>query len=132
LGFALLGFLMQLLELFRLFGARLAIAFRTLLTVIRPECHGRSFSGILARKISIRTRRFRFRFPISDERQAYTRSSLKTSQRPARYRIGRNSPIVGSEIGGENSRATAGRDRAARPGAAAVTQLQARVRRFDI
>jgi len=34
LSFALLGFFMQLLELFRLLGARLAITFRTLLTVI--------------------------------------------------------------------------------------------------
>src|SRR5436309_12429820 len=42
LSFALLGFLMQLLELFRLFGTRLTIAFRALLTVIGPECHGRS------------------------------------------------------------------------------------------
>src|SRR5947209_19060647 len=67
LGFALLGFFLQLLELLRLFGARLAIAFRTLLTVIRLEGHGRSFPGILARKISIRTRRS---VPISQSLRA--------------------------------------------------------------
>jgi hypothetical protein len=46
LGFALLGFFMQLLEFLCLFGARLAVAFRTLLSVVRFECHGRSFSAI--------------------------------------------------------------------------------------
>jgi len=114
LGFALLGFLVQLLELFRLFGARLAIAFRTLLTVIRPECHGRSFSGIRARKSVIRRRRFRFDFSISGAWQAYTRPGLKTSQGAACYRIGRNSPISGAEIGGENFGAATGKDRGAR------------------
>src|SRR5215471_13236744 len=39
LGFALLRFFTQFFEFFCLFGARLAIAFRSLLTVIRLERH---------------------------------------------------------------------------------------------
>jgi len=39
---------------------------------------------------------------------------LKTSQGAACYRIGRNSPISGAEIGGENFGAATGKDRAAR------------------
>src|SRR5439155_13578661 len=42
-GFALLGFFLELLELRVLFGARLAIALRTLLTIIGSECHECSF-----------------------------------------------------------------------------------------
>src|SRR5229473_6565403 len=55
-----------------------------------------------------------FRFLNLWARQAYTRSSLKTSQGAACYRIGRNSPISSSEVGRDNSGAAAGRDRAAR------------------
>jgi len=62
LGFALFGFLVQLLELLRLFGARLAIAFRTLLTVIRLECHGLTFPESMNSQISDEKRRFPFRF----------------------------------------------------------------------
>jgi hypothetical protein len=46
LFFALVGLFLQLLELFGLFHARLAISFGTLLSIIRLEGHARSFHAI--------------------------------------------------------------------------------------
>jgi hypothetical protein len=91
LGLALLGSLLQLLEFLRLFGARLAVAFRALLPVVRLECHGRSFPDRL-RNQDQRSAASGFRFLIFDARQAYTRSSIMASawaSRPAGSNCGK-------------------------------------------
>jgi hypothetical protein len=74
LGLALVGSLLQLLELLRLFGARLAIAFCALLPVIRLECHGRSFPESMS--ITIRSAAALL---IVVAGEAYTRSPDKAS-----------------------------------------------------
>jgi hypothetical protein len=74
LGLALVGSLLQLLELLCLFGARLAIAFCALLPVIRLECHG-LLPGIDV-KIGIRSAAALL---IVVAREVYTRSPDKAS-----------------------------------------------------